>query len=217
MGIGPNAAGIATQAERLVSAVGKSFTPKAWKSAAETAARTTERAATSSGFWSGVGGVFGSVASGIGSVLTSPFKVAFAVGRWFVEAPISLLILKPIKAILGGFAGFFERSPRAASILTGGAAAVGIGSWLTKRRSEARMFEYDVAQNAAMQAVAMKEAATQQAQPAYGLAPGEYPQNVEPLMRGGDGQARTDHAAAVASQRAAAATQAPDAAKTAAL
>lgn len=107
-------------------------------------------------------------------------------------------LLTPIKWVAAAPGKFFKAFPRFAPIATVVGAAVAIGSYFTHRRSEALQENY-----AGMQAQAM---AAQNAQPAYGLAPGEFTQNVEPLMRGGNG-VQGGHAEALAAKREAAAAQ----------
>ncbi len=119
MGIASELAGIAKAGERLGKAAPNAFRPKTWKAASEAAKAAAETAPS----------------TGIGNLLTLPFRAAFSAGRVLVEAPIAVVILKPIKAVIGGVASFYEKSPRAAAVVTGGVAVAAISNKLSRNRA----------------------------------------------------------------------------------
>lgn len=166
-----------------------------WKAARE-AGNVAAEAARTPGLWSKVG-----------SGIAAPFKAiggaSARAGLWVVEQPVAAL-LKPVKWTVNGVAGFYTKFKVAAPILTVVGAALGIGSYLAHRRSEALQENFANAQAQAM--------AAQNAQPAYTLAPGEFTQNVAPLMKGADNSPQTGHAADILAKRAAADKAAQEAA-----
>lgn len=72
-------------------------------------------------------GVYGFFKHAVVKPLTWGLKVA--------EVPITIM-LKPLKLIAAAPGAFFKSMPRAAPVLTIGAAAVGVGSWYSRRQSE---------------------------------------------------------------------------------
>lgn len=60
---------------------------------------------------------------------------------WLVEQPVAFL-LKPVKWASRGTAKFYSNNKILAPVLTVGAAAVGIGSWLTHRKAQAAQDQY---------------------------------------------------------------------------
>ncbi len=123
-----------------------------------------------------------------------PLKAGLKVVSWGAG-----VVAKPLAWAAAAPGAFFRAFPTGAPILTVLAGAIGVGSYITHRRSEALQENF-----ANVQAQAM---AAQNAQPAYGLAPGEFDQTVAPLMKGADNTPQTGHAGAILAKREAAAAQ----------
>jgi hypothetical protein len=138
--------GAAQNAENLGTAFTRAFTKNGWQQAREAsmAAIYSASAEVPSRF-APLKTVAAAPFKAVGYLLMLPIKTAFSVGKWLVDAPVALLIVKPIKAIVGAAAGFYAKFPRAASILTVVAAAVGIGSWLSRRGADNLQNNFDAA------------------------------------------------------------------------
>lgn len=111
-----------------------------------------------------VGNVIGEAGSKFGglaaTVVKAPFKYAFAAGKWMVEAPVSVFVLKPVKAVLNGAASVYERAPLPALAATGIAAAALGANYLSRRKSESLENE-TFAQGVAAQQLMQAQAAVQ--------------------------------------------------------
>lgn len=128
---------------------------------------------------------------------TAPFRASARAGMWVAEQPIAW-VMKPISWMLGAVSGFYTKFPRLAPIATvlGGAAA--IGSYFTRRRSEALQENY-----ASMQAQAM---ASQSASPYMNSVTPDEMAALNAQMK--TSAAGVSHADAVAAARAQAADKA---------
>ena len=86
-----------------------------------------------------------------------PFKAGLRTADWGAG-----ILAKPVAWLAAAPGVFFRAFPTGAPIITVVGGVLGIGSYITKRRSEARMNEYMQAQDAAIQAAAAQQRFTPQ-------------------------------------------------------
>ena len=153
-------------------------------------------ASETKGFWATIGRGIGKTVYGVGYA-----------GAKLVDIPLGIFVLKPVNWLVKGGAAAFTHFRRGAPLLAIGGAAAYVANRYSHKQAE--MLEQNFA--AAQQDMAMQAMA---AQPAYGLQPGEFTQNVAPLMR--EGNQNDGHTDRLAAARAASA-QAPKTADISAL
>lgn len=134
--------------------------------------------------------------------------------KWTVGKPLQLglktidwtagVLAKPVAWVAAAPGAVFRTFPTAAPIVTVLGGVIGIGSWITHRRSAAMMNQYAQAQEAAIQAAAAQEAMASQAQGpvSYKNSASQAEVDARIAQDRADGKAPASHAANVEAAKA---------------